>query len=381
MRLALVFSGCHHQGGVERLVWEAATHFARFHDVTVVAESVEGDGPPGTKVIGVEPSGPSWRHPLAFGSAARRALRGQVFDLVISFGAEYQGADVAWVNSVHRAWLERARHEPGSMIQRFGRYAVPRHLMVLAAERRYFRRRSLRHVISVSNAVTDDLARLYGVDRTIATTVHNGFDPDQFSPARRTSLRAEARAKFGVGESDIVLLIVANELRRKGLGTALDAVALLDDPRLHVLLVGRTPPGAFETRAETLGLADRFHYAGASEDVGFMHAAADLFVLPTQYEAFCLAVVEALASGLPVVTTAVPGAGDVVVDGRTGLIQAEPRSAEELARLLRQAMEPGVIAGWSAAAPGSVEHLAWPVVLAEAEEVLGRVRNSAPGHQ
>lgn len=380
MKIALVFSGCHHQGGVERLVWEAAAHLGRSHDVTVVAETVEGDGPPGAHVLIVESSGPGWRHPTTFDRAARRALRGRDFDLVVSFGVEYRGADVAWVNSVHRAWLERARREPGSVAQRFARYAVPRHRVLLGAERRYFRQ-PFRRVISVADAVTDDLVRLYGIDGSTAVTVHNGFDHAAFSPERRAARRADARAAFGFDDSDVVLLVVANELRRKGLGTALEAVASLGDPRLRVLLVGRTPPGDFAGLAARLGLADRFLYAGATDDVAFMHAAADLFVLPTQYEAFCLAIVESLASGLPVITTSVPGAGDAVIDGKTGLIQSEPRSSHELAGLLRRALEPGAIAAWSAAAPQTVAHLAWPVVLSHAQEILERVRKTALGHQ
>jgi glycosyltransferase involved in cell wall biosynthesis len=299
-------------------------------------------------------------------------VRGQAFDLAVSFGAEFQHADVAWVNSVHRAWLERARHEPGSLAKRLGRYVLLRHQALLLSERRYFGQRSLKRIISVADAVTDDVVRLYGVDRGKAATVHNGFDPAQFSPTRRATLRSDARTSFGFAADDIVLVIVANELRRKGLDTLLDAVATVGDPRLRVLLVGRTPPAGFTS--------DRLLYAGPSDDVGFAHAAADLFVLPTQYEAFCLAIVEALASGLPVITTAVPGAADVVLDGETGLIQADPRSSTELAGLLRQAMEPGTIARWSAAAPASVRHLAWPIVLTKAQEILERVPGRGPSH-
>lgn len=381
MKIALVFSGCHRQGGVERLVWEAATYLAHDHDVTVVAEFVEAEGPPGAEVVRVQARGPSWLHPVTFGRAARRAIKGRTFDVVVSFGVEFRGADVAWVNSVHRAWLERARSEPGSLAQRLGRYVVPRHRILLATERRYFRQPRLRQIISVADAVTDDLVRLYGVDASRAATVHNGFAPDEFSPGRRAQLRDTARGSFGFGTDDVVLLLVANELGRKGLGTLLEAVAALDDARVHVLLVGRTPPTEYEATARALGVADRFHYAGATDDVGFVHAASDVFVLPTQYEAFCLAVVEALASGLPVITTAVPGAGDVVVAGKTGLIQSEPRSAAELERLLRAALEPHTIGRWSAAAPASVEHLAWPRVLGKAHDRLVRLTGTQARHR
>ena len=308
-------------------------------------------------------------------------MRDHDFDLVVSFGAEFPDPDVAWVNSVHRAWLQRAQREPGGLVQRFGRYFMPRHRVVLATEKRYFRNPTLRWIISAADAVTDDLVRVYGVDESRASTIHNGYNPAQFSPTRRAQLRSSARTSLSVGPDDVVLLVVANELRRKGLGTVLEAVAELGDPRLRVVLAGRTPPTEFSALTESLGLAGRFHYAGASDDVGYLHAAADLFVLPTQYEAFCLAIVESLASGLPVITTAVPGAGDAVITGTTGLIQSEPRSATELARLLGSALEPGVLARWSAAAPASVGHLSWPEVLTEAQEILERVAEATPSHR
>jgi UDP-glucose:(heptosyl)LPS alpha-1,3-glucosyltransferase len=101
-----------------------------------------------------------------------------------------------------------------------------------------------------------------------------------------------------------------------------------------------------------------------------MHAAADLFVLPTQYEAFGLAIIEALASGLPVITTKVPGAGDRIVDTHNGLLLDDPRSSEELAGLLNQAIDSDARKRWADNAAKSVDDLSWRALFNKAEGLL-----------
>lgn len=352
MKIALVFTGSFRGGGVERIVWECARHFGARHDVTVLADYWEDCGEPRVAYRKVSP-GPRLRE-LSFRRRAGRALREDEFDRVVSFGSNCPAGDVIWVNSLHRAWLERRGPSLRSL--------HPRHRLLLALEAHHFRARRYSRVLAVSERVAADLGRLYGVPRADVDVVPNGYDPDEFSPARRRSLRAEVRAELGFADDDVVCLIVANELARKGFGVLVEAMRLVGDPRLRILLVGRAKPEG--------DLGDRVTYAGPSADVGRSHAAGDLFVLPTRYEAACLAIVEALASGLPVVTTDVPGAGDLVSAGENGLLQHDPLDAAELAGLLRIALDDERRAAWSDAAPASVAHLAWPLVLDRAEALL-----------
>jgi UDP-glucose:(heptosyl)LPS alpha-1,3-glucosyltransferase len=238
-------------------------------------------------------------------------------------------------------------------------------------ERHYFTRGVAQSVVAVADAVGEDLQRLYGVSADLMTTIHNGFSPAEFSPERRHLLRSDVRAEFGYAESDVVALFAANELVRKGFDVLVEALAAVAQPRLQVLVVGRAPLTATQLgRLQALGLADRVTHAGTSGDMGRMHAAADLFVLPTQYEAFALAIVEALASGLPVITTEVPGAQDRIIDGTNGRLLRDPRSSAELAGLLRESMEPNRRSGWGDHAPGSVADLTWSSLTGQAELLL-----------
>ncbi len=357
-------------------MWECRRHLAQRHHVTVVACECEGCGPGTGELHRVQvPRLPPFLEPPFFAWRASEVLESRAYDLVVSYGSTCFSADVLWVNSVHRAWLERSRSssETRARLEGVARYLLPRHLVLLGMERKYFAPSRYRHVITVSPVVSSDLHRLYGVPLPDMTVVPNGFSPQEFSPERRGRLRSEVRSRLGVQDGQVVLLVVANELRRKGFGVLLEAVARLRDPTVHVLLLGRTPPTAFTSQIARSGLGDRLHYVGAASDIGWYHAAADLFVLPTQYEAFCLAIVEALASGLPVITTAVPGAGDLIEPDVNGLVQNDPMDAAELSSLLVQGLDGHRRERWSRSAAASVRSYAWDVILDDAERVLGSV--------
>jgi UDP-glucose:(heptosyl)LPS alpha-1,3-glucosyltransferase len=246
---------------------------------------------------------------------------------------------------------------------------MPRHLVLLAMERQYFRTSRARAIICPSRRDVDDLAEIYGVDPTIACVVPNPFDPEVFNADRRAACRIEARASLGVGDSEIALLFVANELHRKGFGEALAALAEVRDERLSLHLIGRTPPTRYRATMGRLGLTQSVHYHGATNDVGWWLAGADLLLLPTQYEPFGLVIVEALASGVPVITTSVAGAAEAVEHGRTGLIQDDPYDVSELASLIRTAVAADLEA-WGRHAAASVGAYSRDRVMAQVEEIL-----------
>ena len=125
------------------------------------------------------------------------------------------------------------------------------------------------------------------------------------------------------------MLFVGNELERKGWDTLMTAVASLGDPRLRVLAAGRVAP---ETPPPFV------RWAGADQDVEQLHAAADAFVLPSRYEPWGLVIVEALGSGLPVVTTRLAGAAVAVWDGETGRLLDDPDDVAALASAIAWAL-------------------------------------------
>jgi UDP-glucose:(heptosyl)LPS alpha-1,3-glucosyltransferase len=366
MRLALVFTGSFRAGGVERIVYEVARKLGGRHEVTVFADTWDDSGTPGVVYERVGPMrGPKSLVPLEFARRSTRQVARHDFDRVVSFGVNCPAGDVLWVNSVHAAWLERK----GPVIGRLRRFR-PVDRALLELERDRYGRRRYTCLIAVAEGVARDLGRLYGVPRGDVDVLPNGFDPEEFSPERRRSLRAEERARLGLADDDVVLLMVANELERKGFPVLVEAVERLGNPRVKILLAGRADPAT-----------NKVQWLGPQDDVGRTHAAADLFVLPTQYEAACLSIVEALGSGLPVITTAVEGARDHIASGENGLLQTDPLDAAELASLLITALDPAARHAWAEAAPASVAELTWDRICDRLDAVLAALPSPAPGRR
>jgi UDP-glucose:(heptosyl)LPS alpha-1,3-glucosyltransferase len=373
VKIALTFTGCHRRGGVERVVYETAAYLASSgHDVCVYANEWEvSDGAPIRYEHVPMRARPAFRRPRSFFRECGKRLIADNFDVVNTHGCVCPVGGVFRVHSLHRAWLQRcAEFRSPFSVSRARQRLNPLHGVLLRLEHEHFRNRKYRKLIATTPEVKEDLGRYYGVPAGDVAIVPNGFSPIEFNPQRRGERRTEMRHRLNLGHDDVALLLVANELERKGYGTILSAMRQLGDPRVRLLVVGRVNATRVQRQAAAQGLADRVVPCGLTSDVAGFHAAADLLVLPTQYEAFCLAILEALGSGLPVVTSDVPGARDAVVAGVNGAIVRDPRDGEELACVLRPLLDGDRRASLSAAAPGSVRQYQWPNVLAQYEQVL-----------
>jgi UDP-glucose:(heptosyl)LPS alpha-1,3-glucosyltransferase len=373
MKIVLSFPGCHRRAGVERIVFECARFLAgRGHDVTVLAGEWERDETQPVKYQRVPVrSWPRFLRGRSYFENATRQLRGLDFDVLNTHGCVCPLGGVQWVQSVHAAWLERSKSFRAPLsLGRWKQRLNPLHPVLLRLEAMHFRERNYRKIIATTEVVRDDLERIYGVPPGDVVIIPNGFSPSEFNPERRLQMRGEMRAKLGLAPDHIALLFVANELGRKGYGTILEAMRKLGRRDLRLLVVGRASAGQAKREAAAAGLGGQVIVCGSSGDVGQYHAAADLFVLPTQYEAFCLAILEALGSGLPVITTTVPGARDAIQPGINGALIGNPKSGAELAAALEPFLDPVRCAAVSAQVPATVSAYQWPRVLARYEEVL-----------
>jgi UDP-glucose:(heptosyl)LPS alpha-1,3-glucosyltransferase len=331
---AVVFPRAGVTGGVERVALGLLRYESQRRETVFVGETLD-DGE-GIAFHQVRPArAPASLRPLSFRRAASAALRELRAATTLSFGANCPPGDVLWVQSVHRAWLEDGGQVTfhGVGVPPAVRRLLLRHQVLLRVEHDYFVNSTPRAVLCTSQREVDDLARLYNVSREILHVVPNGFDPAVFNVARRHEHRERMRAEIGAADTDIVVLMVANEWHRKGLGPLLEAVALLGDKRLRVDLVGVRAPSDYEPVAQRLGVRMRWH--GPSPDVALFHAAADVFALPTTYEPFGLVIIEAMASGLPVVTSRLAGASPAVQHGVNGYLLNDPRDVSEIAGALQ----------------------------------------------
>jgi UDP-glucose:(heptosyl)LPS alpha-1,3-glucosyltransferase len=375
MKVALSFPGCHRRGGVERVVFECAGFLAqRQHEVTVFAEEWEEDDQRGVHYHRVV----ARRHPAflrgsSYFHESTAALARQGFDVLNTHGAVCPTGGVHWVQSVHRAWLERCREfRPPFSPARIRQRLNPLHPVILKLEETHFRERRYRKVIATTEQVRADLQRFYDVPPSDVEVIPNGFSPVEFSPERRAERRPGMREKLGLKPDDIALLFVANELDRKGFETVLGALKILDSPRLQLLAIGKPSVATIQKSAQRFGVAGQVKACGPTSDVAAYHAAGDLFVLPTQYEAFSLAILESLGSGVPVITTNVPGARDAIRPGENGWLLQDPKSAEELAAALSPLLDNARREALSATTPATAAQYRWPNVLERYEQLLSK---------
>lgn len=367
---AVVFPGAHTGGGVERKALELARFEAKRRTTCFVGERI--DDPAVMHAPVRVPRVPTALRPLAFRRATRPVLSGVGAATTVTLGVECPPGDVYWIGSVHAAWLENG----GSVVYRgvpmppAARRLLLRHQVLLRLEHDYFVNHSPRLVLCTSPREVEDLGQIYGVPRDIMRVMPNGFDGRLFSTERRDELRGEMRAAIGAKQDDIVVLMLANEWHRKGLGVVIKAVARLPDRRIRIDLVGRRDPVDYRRIAARLGLADRLHWHGPSSDAGRFCAAADVFVLPTVYEPFGTVIVEAMATGLPAVVSKLAGAASAIDHGTSGLVLDDPRDAGELSANLKLLLDPDRRAKMGAAAAAAAAGYEWSHVLRRVDSLV-----------
>lgn len=338
MKLALIRQRYTPYGGAERFVERAIEALAGEVSITVFAR--EWAGQPGVRVARCDPFfiGRVWRD-WSFSRAVCGALGKSAFDIVqsherVSCCDVYRAGD-----GVHADWLDRrarARPWPVRLLDRLNPY----HRYVLRAERRLFASPRLRAVICNSRMVRDDIQRRFGVPSDRLHVIHNGVDLEHFHPSLREAHRRDLRDRLRVGDDELVFLFVGSGFERKGLGTLIRAFSRYPEPRSRLLVVGRDrAEGRMRALASRAGVADRVIFAGPQEDVRPWYGAADVFVLPTLYDPFPNAALEALASGLPVITSGASGAAEVIHQGENGSVCADPLSVGELLDCMKRVGE------------------------------------------
>jgi UDP-glucose:(heptosyl)LPS alpha-1,3-glucosyltransferase len=390
MKLALVRQKYTPFGGAERFVERALTALEQQGlSVTLISRQWRGDERRRGLICNPFYLGRLWRD-AGFAACAQRAMRQGGFDLVQSH-ERIPGCQVFRAgDGAHAAWLAlRARRQ--GFWGRLWLKASPWHRYILAAEARMFRHADLKAVICISRMVRDDIVRHYGVDADKLHIIYNGLDLDDFHPDLAIRHRSTQRRQFGLSEETPVFLYVGSGYARKGVATLIDAAARMHNRNAVFWIVGKDKEvGRYQRQAQAAGVADRCRFLGAQNDVRPFLGAADAFVLPTLYEPLSNAVLEALASGLPVVVTRTCGAAELVSPGHNGFV-VDAGDAGALAAHFDQLATAGIAGGMRTAARAAVAELSASAMAARPVELYrsrprprsptaGRKVQSEPAH-
>ena len=257
-----------------------------------------------------------------FNAAVTRAMSAEKFDLIQSY-ERLPDCDIYHaVDGVHAEWLrQRARISSGA--KRFGIAINPRHRYVLAAERAMYLSPKFKAAICISQMVKADILRHVDVNPEKLHVIYSGIDTEKFSPLNSGDMRDATRGKYGIPPSAKVAVFVGSGFERKGLAQFIRALAhpMLASEKIFGLVVGKDKLSKkYEALATQLGIRERLIFTGGVADTRPFYAASDVFVLPTIYEPFGLVCLEALAAGLPVITSTGAGAAELVSNGINGFV-------------------------------------------------------------
>ena len=256
------------------------------------------------------------------------------FDGVLSPGINCADANVVIVHALfHRLEelakeRERASAEQTGLLRRIHRRAY--YALLTGLERRIYSNRKI-----VLAGVSERTARLLGqyFQRADAVAILNGVDAAQFSVTERLARRAKARGGFGFKEDDFVLLLIGNDWTVKGLPAILEAMAVCGEVPLRLLVVGNDARGAHQMHARRLGIKERCTWAEAGPEAMAFYATADVYVSPTMEDAFALPPLEAMACGLPVITSVNNGGSQIIADGENGFVLQDAADIAALGKI------------------------------------------------
>ncbi len=268
----------------------------------------------------------SWTHNRSFAeNAGRIAVEGR-FDLVYGLGRSFGLDAVRVTERLQSHWVQV--NYPG-LARRWLEGINPRHRTLIDLERTIYRSDKTRRVVTQSLLDRKLVQEYYRIPEEKIRTIHNGVDITAFHPGRRKA-SAEVREEFGLSAEEPLLVFASMDFEGKGLRSILKALAQTRHSALRLIVLGTGPERRFRRIAADCGVGTRVIFAGRRSDIARFYGAGDLFLLPTAYEPFPNVVLEAMACGLPVMTTTSSGGADILEAGKNGYLISQVHAVGEM---------------------------------------------------
>lgn len=304
-------------GGGERFVLELTERIALNHryDVYVFANKWKSQSDRITfhKVPVV--SFPKFLTTISFAWFANRKMAKMNFDIIHTHERIFH-ADIFTMHSVpHRFWVKKVRRKKMSLFD-YGTSWVEKSLI---------KKGECRMFLPVSGIAKEKFLQEFWVDPEKVQIVHPGIDIDKFNKLDRNMCRREIRKRFGIDEADTVVLFVSMNFELKGLDNLMAAMALTKSKhpseKLKLLVVGKGNEKKYGRLAQKLGVKNEVIFAGVWKDnIEKIYLASDIFAMPSGFDTFGMAVLEAMSASLPVIISDSVGAKDLVKDGINGFV-------------------------------------------------------------
>ena len=318
LNIGFVRRGFSRSGGAEAYGWRLARGLAAAgHEATLFTSADWPDDQwPWGRIVRA-----SGTEPIAFADELERLDPWKHCDLLLSLERIWQCDFFRAGDGVHRAWLERRAQFDGAL-QKMARRLGGKDKEILRLEKELLGENGARRIIANSAMVRAEIEHYYGRTADAIEIVRNGVRVSDFGPA---PLRREAaRSQLGIPIDEIAVLFAGSGWARKGLRFA---IAAAEKAGMPLLVAGRGKERRYRSHA--------VRFLGEMDDLRLPLAAADIFLLPTLYDPFSNASLEAMAAGLPVITTRTNGCSEIIDEKIHGSILERPDDIDALANALR----------------------------------------------
>lgn len=248
-------------------------------------------------------------------------------DLVVVNGfITYARSDINCIHFVHSAWVKSKYHPYQEQKNARAMYQWLYNSVNALLERHALKR--TKQIVAVSEQVKQELIQDARVNPYKVSVISNGVDLNEFYP------RAINRKDFNL-DIDTTYALFAGDLKssRKNLDTVLQALTQVE--HIHLLVLGNAEKSVYPHMAERLGISQRVHFLGYRRDIAEIMSLADMFIFPSRYEPFSLVILEAMASGLPVITSSKCGAVELLSDD-SAVVMEDPDDSDSLVSALRE---------------------------------------------
>lgn len=190
-------------------------------------------------------------------------------------------------------------------------------------------------LIVPSEGMRRDFLHHYSISAENIFVIPAGVDSSRHNPENVPLYRQEIRCRHSLVERDLIVLLVGGDWPRKGVAQAIEAVSRLGSYPVKLLIVGSGSTAIYQKLARDLGTGEKVIFTGPTRETWKYYAAADIFLLPTLYDAFGLSILEAMATGLPVVVSRNAGAAELIQDGVNGVLLENPSDVDEVETKLK----------------------------------------------
>jgi UDP-glucose:(heptosyl)LPS alpha-1,3-glucosyltransferase len=341
MHLALNFPRVDpNRGGAETYIVDLCTSLIQAgHSVDLYAESwKDGVLPPEVRCIPVAAPGRNRRARIwNFARNSAAAIDSSHYDCTVGFINTYAHDVIIPQGGVHGGSMQaNAMRFKSPLVRRLyllGKMLDPKYQVYRAIEHRQYAPERQARVIAVSNMVRRHIQMIHHVPRSLIHVVPNAIDADRLKVEQPGAVRCAFRNRLGLEPSDLVGLFVGHNLALKGLKPLLQALGARNRPGarpIHLLVCGGGRAARYRRMARALGIDQTVHFLGFHNDIRECFASSEFFVMPSYYDPCSLVVLEALACGLPVITTVQNGASELYGDGQEGYVLTSPDAQGEL---------------------------------------------------